>query len=113
MLERYSRSLKIQRAHFIVGLAISLFFTILFAFQGFSFWVWQANMVSDLLSFAGVPHRLLIWGSLANGPTFEMPLNSQSIPFSAVIVAIIVFASLIVILNVFRRIPSPVKTIAL
>lgn len=113
MPARYSRNLKIQRTHFIVGLAISLFFTLLLAFQGFSFWVWQANMVSDLLSFAGVPHKLLIWGSLANGPTFEMPLNSQFIPFSAVIVALIVFRYLIVIVNVFRRIPSPVKTIVL
>ena len=113
MPERYSRSLKIQRTHFIVGLAISLFFTLILAFQGFSFWVWQANMASDLLSFAGVPHKLLIWGSPANGPTFEMPLNSQSIPFSAVIIVVIVLACLILILNIFRRIPSPVKTLAL
>lgn len=113
MPARYLRSLKIQRTHLIVGLAISLFFTIILAFQGFSFWVWQASMVSDLLSFEGVPHKLLIWSSPANGPTFEIPLNSQSIPFLAVIVVVIVLVCLILILNISRRIPSPVKTVTL
>lgn len=113
MPSRYSRSLKIQKTHFFVGLAISLLFTLVVAFQGFNFWIWQADMVSRLLSFAGVPHKLFIWGSLGRGPTFEMPINSQPIPFTTVIVVLIVLASLILILNIFRRIPSPVKTIAL
>jgi len=113
MPSRYSRSLKIQKTHFFVGLAISLLFTLVVAFQGFNFWIWQADMVSHLLSFAGVPHKLFILDSLARGPTFEMPVNSQPIPFTAVIVVLIVLASLILILNIFRRIPSPVKTIAL
>jgi len=113
MTARYSRSQKIQKTHFFVGLAISLFSTLIVAFQGFNFWIWQADMVSHLLSFAGVPHRLFIWGNLAaRGPTFEIPINSQPIPFTAVIVVLVALASLIVILNIYRRIPSPIKTIA-
>jgi exosortase/archaeosortase family protein len=70
-------------------------------------------MVSNLLSFAGVPHKLLILDSLSNGPTFEMPLNSHSLPSLAVIVVVVVLACLIITLNLFRRIPSPVKTVVL
>ncbi len=112
MLARYSRNLKIQKMHFFVGLAISLLFTLIVAFQGFNFWIWQANMVSQLLSFAGVPHKLFIWGRLVRGPTFEMLINSQAISFTAVAISIIVLALLIVVVNIFRIIPSPVKTIA-
>jgi exosortase/archaeosortase family protein len=114
MNARYSRNLKIQRTHFIIGLAISLIFTLVFAFQGFRFWVWQAKTVSSLLSFAGVPHRLTIWHTTANGPTIEMALvNTQPIPLAAVVIVLIVFVSLIIASNVIRRIPSPVKTITL
>ncbi len=110
MSARYSRNLKIQRTHFIIGLAISLVFTLVLAFQGFRFWVWQAKTVSSLLSFAGVPHSL---SQLPNGPTFVMALSSHSIPLLTVIFTLVVFVSLIIILNVFRKIPSPVKTLAL
>jgi exosortase/archaeosortase family protein len=110
MSARYLRNLKIQRTHFIIGLAISLIFTLVFAFQAFRFWVWQANSVSSLLSFAGVPHTL---SQLPNGPTFVVRVDPQSLPLPSVIFTIVVFASLIIILNVFRRIPSPVKTLAL
>ena len=113
MSARYSRNLKFQKAHFLVGLGISLFVTLIIAFYGFSFWIWQSYMVSGLLSFAGVPHRLLIWGNMARGPTFEMLVNSQPLPLMATIVVLIFFASLIVFLNFFNRIPSPIKTIAL
>ncbi len=114
MQERYSRNLSLQRTHFAIGLAISLTFTLIMAFQGFSFWIWQANIVSSLLSFAGVPHRLTIWHTTANGPTIEMDLpNSQQIPLAPVVVVLIVFVSLIIASNVIRRIPSPVKTITL
>jgi exosortase/archaeosortase family protein len=113
MAARYSRNLKIQKTHFFVGLVISLFFTLIVAFQGFNFWIWQADMVSRLLSFAGVPHRLFVWGNLANGPTFEMLINSQPISITVVVGIVIVLASFIFVLNIYRRIPSPVKTIAL
>jgi exosortase/archaeosortase family protein len=113
MSARYSRSLKFQKTHFLVGLGISLFFTLIVAFYGFSFWIWQAYAVSCLLSFAGVPHKLLILGSMGRGPTFEMLVNSQPLPLFATMFALIVLASLIVFLSFFKRIPSPVKTIAL
>ena len=112
MLARHSRHLRVQRTHFAVGLAISLFFTIILTFQGISFWTWQAEAVSRLLFFAGVPHSLLIEG-LPNGPTFEIPVNSPSIPLTTVTVGLVVFVSLSIILNVFRRIPSPIKTLGL
>ena len=113
MLARYSRSLKLQKIHFFVGLAISLLFTSIVAFQGFNFWIWQADMVSRLLSFAGVSHKLFIWSSLSRGPTFEMLINSKPIPFATVAALVIVLASLILMMSFFRRIPSPVKTISL
>ncbi len=113
MPARYSRNLRIERTHFLIGLAISLLVTLLLTFQGFSFWVWQANVVSDLLSFAGVPHKLLIWSTQVSGPTFELSLNFQSIPFAAVIIAVIILACLILTLNIFRKIPSPIKALVL
>ena len=113
MDSRYSRTLEIQKVHFFVGIAISLFLTFVVAFQGFNFWIWQADMVSRLLSFAGVPHRLLVLGSLGSGPTFEMPVDSQSIPLTTVIAVAAVLASLMLILGIFKRISSPVKTVAL
>ena len=111
MLARHSRSLHIQKTHFIIGLAISLIFTIIIAVQRFSFWIWQAHMVSGLLSFAGVPHTILTSGSFVSGPTFEMVINSQSIPLTTVIAILIFLVSLIILLNLFRRIPSPIKTL--
>ena len=113
MDSRYSRTLEIQKVHFFVGIAISLFLTLVVAFQGFNFWIWQADMVSRLLSFAGVPHRLLVLGSLGSGPTFEMPVDSQSIPLTTVVAVAAVLASLMLVLSVFKRISSPIKTIAL
>ena len=113
MDSRYSRTLEIQKVHFFVGIAISLFLTFVVAFQGFNFWIWQADMVSRLLSFAGVPHSLFVLGSLGSGPTFEMSVDSQSIPLTTVIAVAAVLASLMLILSIFKRISSPGKTIAL
>jgi exosortase/archaeosortase family protein len=112
MLARYSSNLKIQKTHFFIGLAISLLFTLIVAFQGLNFWIWQANMLSRLLSFAGVSHKLFIWSGLTGGPIFEMPINYSPVPITAVIVLLIVFASLILIVNIFRRIPLPLKTVS-
>ena len=112
MLERYSRNLKIQKTHFLIGLTLALFFTAVVTFQGFKFWIWQAKMVSELLFFAGVPHRLFIWTPMTRGPTFEMTVTPQPIPLVAVIGSLLFFFSLIFILRRSSRIPSPVKTIA-
>ncbi len=108
----HSRSLRIQKIHFFVGLAISLVFTALIAFNAFNFWIWQASMVDRLLSFAGVSHKLFISNSLANGPTFEMPINFRPIPFTTVIVLLFVLASFTLIVNIFRGIPPPVKAVS-
>ena len=112
MAARYSRNLVFQKTHFFVGLAVSLLFTLVAAFQAFSFWNWQAYIVSCILSFAGVPHRLSIWGGLAKSPTFEIPLNPQPISITAVIVVLVVLASVTLVLKIFPKMPSPVKTIA-
>jgi exosortase/archaeosortase family protein len=112
MHAQYSRSLRIQKLHFFVGLAISLVFTSLIAFNAFNFWIWQARMVDSLLSFAGVSHKLFISSSLANSPTFEMPINFRPIPFTTVIVLLFILASFAIIVNIFRGIPPPVKTIS-
>jgi len=112
MAARYSRSLEIQKTHFFVGLAISLLLALIVAFQGSNFWIWQADILSRLLYFAGVPHKLFFLGSPGSGPTFEMPVNSQPIPLTTVIAVIVVLASLILVLSFFKRISSPVKTIA-
>lgn len=111
MLARYSRSLKIQRTHFFIGLVISLVFTLVVALFGFSFWIWQASIISSLLSFAGVPHTLFVLSSLNNGPTFEMPVNSNSIPFAAMAIVLVILLSSMLFLKFFRKIPSPIKTL--
>ncbi len=122
---RYSRSLKLQKTHFSVGLAISLIFTLLIAFNGFNFWVWQARVMDQLLSFAGVSHKLIIWSGSAEdsilsplsksyvstGPTFEMSINYKPIPFMAVIILLTLLASSILIVNIFETIPPPVKAV--
>ena len=122
---RHSRSLRVQKLHFFVGLAISLVFTLLIAFNGFNFWMWQANVMDRLLSFAGTSHRLLILGGLAEGtifppllqsyastgPTFEMPIHYRPISSMTVIVLLILLASSILIVNIFRIIPAPVKAV--
>jgi exosortase/archaeosortase family protein len=111
MHARYSRTLRIQKLHFFVGLAISIVFTTLVALNGFNFWIWQASTVGRILSFAGVPHKLFISSGWGKGPTFEMPINFRPIPFMTVIVLLIVLVSLILIVNIFRRIPPPVKAV--
>lgn len=113
MFARYSRNLKFQKTHFFIGLAIALVFTAVVTFQGFNFWIWQAKMVSGLLSFAGVPHNLFIWTPITRGPTFEMLVTPQSVPLIAVIGSLLFFFSFVLILKRSSRIPSPVKAIAL
>ena len=113
MRARYSRSLRIQKVHFFVGLAISLVFTLLIAFNGFNFWIWQASMVDSLLSFAGASHKLFISSDLAKGPTFEMPINFRPIPSMTVIVLLIVLASLILIVNFVQGVPPPVRAVSI
>jgi exosortase/archaeosortase family protein len=122
---RYSRSLRVQKLHFFVGLAISLVFTLLIAFNGFNFWTWQASVMDRLLSFAGVSHRLFISGGLTEGnifppllesyvstdPTFEIPVHYRPIPSTTVIVLLILLASSILIVNIFRIIPPPVTAV--
>jgi exosortase/archaeosortase family protein len=103
---RYSRRLRVQKMHFFVGLAISLVFTLLIAFNVFNFWIWQASVMDRLLSFAGVSHRLLI-----SGPTFEMPVHYRPIAFTTVIVLLILLASSILIVNMLHIIPLPVKAV--
>lgn len=112
MLARYSRNLKIQRTHFFVGLVISLLFTLVVVFYGLGFWIWQANIVSRLLTFAGVPHTLLVWDSIRNGPTFEMLINSNPISYTVTIGAIIVLVLTLFLFKLLRKIPSPIKTLA-
>ncbi len=122
---RYSRSLRLQKSHFFVGLAISLVFTLLVAFNGFNFWVWQASVMDQLLSFAGASHRLLIPSGLAEGSvfpsvsdsyvstglTFEMPVRYRTIPSMIVVVLLIVLASSILIVNIFQIVPPPIKAV--
>jgi len=103
---RYSRRLRVQKMHFFVGLAISLVFTLLIAFNVFNFWIWQVSVMDRLLSFAGVSHRLLI-----SGPTFEMPVHYRPIAFTTVIVLLILLASSILIVNILQIIPLPVKAV--
>jgi exosortase/archaeosortase family protein len=110
---RYSRNLRVQKRHFFVGLVISLIFTLFIALNVFNFWIWQANIMDRLLYFAGVPHKLIISSALAQGPTFEMPINFRPIPFTTVIVLLIVLASLIPIVNIFRQIPPPIKALSI
>ena len=110
---RYSRNLKLQKTHFFIGLAISLLFTAFVALQVFDFWVWQANTVSNILSFAGVPHRLYFPESQAKGPTFEILVDSHPIPTITLTIVLAALVSIIIILKVFPKIPSPIKTIAL
>ena len=109
---RYSRDLRLHKTHFFVGLGISLLFTLVVAFQVFNFWVWQAAIVSRLLSFAGVPHTLSIWGSLARNPTFEIPVSSSPLPIMTVALLVAALASFVLVLSIFRKIPSPIKTVA-
>jgi exosortase/archaeosortase family protein len=82
------------------------------AFNGFNFWIWQASMIDRLLSFAGVSHKLFISSGLTKGPTIEMPINLNPIPFTTLIALLIVFASVTIIVNISGRIPPPVKTIS-
>jgi len=103
---RYSRRLRVQKMHFFVGLAISLVFTLLIAFNVFNFWIWQVSVMDRLLSFAGVSHRLLI-----SGPTFEMPVHYRPIAFTTAIVLLILLASSILIVNILQIIPLPVKAV--
>ncbi len=112
MVTRYSRNLRMHKTHFFVGLAISLLFTMVVAFQVFNFWVWQAELVSRFLSFAEVPHTLSTWSSAAGSPTFWIPVNSYPLPVITVVVLVAILASFLFILNTLRRIPSPIKTIA-
>jgi len=111
MSARYSRNLRFQKTHFFIGLAIALVFTAVVTFQGSTFWIWQAKMVSGLLFFSGVPHNLFIWSSITSGPTFEMLVTPQTVPLIAVIGSILFFISFILILKKSSRIPSPIKTI--
>lgn len=112
MATRYSRNLRMHKTHFFVGLAISLVFTMVIAFQVFNFWVWQAELVSSFLYFAEVPHTLSIVGGAARGPTFWIPVNSSPIPVMTVVVLVVILGSFLFILSTSRRIPSPIKTIA-
>jgi len=113
MFARYSRNLKFQKTHFLIGLAVALVFIAVVTFQGLNFWIWQAKMVSGLLFFAGVPHNLFISTPMTRGPTFEMLVTPQSIPLTAAVGSLLFFFSLTPILKRFSRIPSPVKALAL
>ena len=122
---RNSRSLRVEKAHFFIGLAISVGFMLLITFNGFNFWVWQARIIDQLLSFAGVSHRLFMIGSLDEsslfqlnlgdyilaGPTFEIPIHYSPISFTTVAVLVAVLISSILIVNVLRPIAPPVKAV--
>jgi exosortase/archaeosortase family protein len=112
MATRYSRNLKLHKTHFFVGLVVSLLFIMVFAFQVFNFWIWEAEIVSRFLSFAEVPHTLSIWSSHARSPTFWIPVNSYPLPLMTAVVLIAILASFLFILSILRKIPSPIKTIA-
>ena len=105
---RYSRSLRVHRLHFLVGLAISLGVTLLVASNGFSFWIWQADMIDQLLSLAGVSHKLFTLGSLA---TFEVPIHHTPISSTTIVALVIILVSSILIVAMFRPIAPPVKAI--
>lgn len=105
---RYSRRLRVHRPHFLIGLAISLGVTLLVAFNGFSFWIWQADVIDKLLSLAGVSHKLFTLGGLA---TFEVPIHHTPIsPTTIVALAIVLLASILIVTMV-RQIAPPVKAI--
>jgi exosortase/archaeosortase family protein len=112
MATRYSRNLKLHKTHFFVGVAVSLLFTMVFAFQVSNFWIWEAEIVSRFLSFAEVPHTLSILSNLPRSPTFWIPVNSYPLPLMTVVVSVAILASFLFILSILRRIPSPIKTVA-
>lgn len=105
-----------QRSHFFIGIAISLLFTAAVAFAGVNLWILQADLVSCLLSFTGVPHSLFVSGNPVlgySGPTFEMLIAPQGVPTVTVVAATCALLVVIIVMCVFRKIPPPIKTIAL
>jgi exosortase/archaeosortase family protein len=122
--ERHSRSFTVQKAHLFAGLVISLSLTLLVTFNRFGFWIWQAMVIDQILSFAGISHRLLILGSLAEGrivpsildevsigPTFEMPIHHESMPSTTAIALLVLLVSSILIVSLYRKMPPPVKAV--
>ncbi len=122
---RHSRRLRVQKLHFFAGLAISLSFTLLVAFNSLNFWTWQANVIDQLLSLAGVSHKLLTLGNpaedsiftldmgqyVSTGLTFEMPIDYSPISSTTVIILVVLLASSIVIVNILQRISLPAKAV--
>jgi len=112
----------INKAHFLVGVTISLVVTVLVAMASDYFWFLARN-ISTLLSFAGVEFNLFLLGTPINllegiplyyspaGPTFEIPVH-----FVMPDPLLTIFAILIIVLVAFlvyqtRRIVLPIKAI--
>jgi len=61
-LERGSWNLKLERVHLILGTVITVVVFLLLIASVQQYWIYQANLVSDILRFAKVPHSLFLLG---------------------------------------------------
>ena len=111
-----------SKAHFLVGVTVSLVVTLLVAMDGRYFW-FLANIISVLISFAGVEFNLFMLGTPIRliegiplyyrpaGPTFAIPVNF--VAPDATTCLLIIFAIVFVSFLVYQtnRIVLPIKAI--
>jgi len=113
---------RFSKTHLLIGVAISLVVTVFVAMDG-NYFLFLANNISTLLSFAGVPFNLFMLGTPIRllegiplhyhsaGPTFEIPVTfvAPDPATSLLMVSIILLVSFLVYIT--KRIVLPVKAI--
>jgi len=110
-----------QKAHFLIGLIISVLATYLVGTNFLSYWWFQAKIIAKLLEIANVPYHLFDMGRArslfeifplkytAGGPTFELPVPYKRPDPSTVVFILLNLAMASFIIWKLRKIPFPLK----
>jgi len=111
----------VSKTHFLVGIIISIVVTVLIAMDALNYFWFLANIISGLLSFAGVEFNLFLLGTPISllegiplyyrpaGPTFEIPVHFVTPDPATTVIVILVIVLVSFFVYKTKRIVLPVK----
>jgi hypothetical protein len=118
-------SMAVQRIHLIIGISISLLVIALVVLFGPRFWRFETTIIGDLLSFAGVPHRVFKIGEPVSllkgfpvyyrpgGLTFGISVHHTTISAALAIAIVIILIIASILVYKFSKITLPFKVMFL
>lgn len=115
-VERGQWSLRLERVHLIIGTVTSVVLFLLLIANVQEYWMFQANLVSDVLRFAKVPHSLFLLGrsratEFLNAVPPVFVITKMVLPRNVILAMAGIILVTMVLVAAIPRLSPPVKIV--